>query len=642
MLRNSPLPRWSALLCASLLAGATAAAQGVAPLRIDKIDPPNWYATLPKPLLLLRGEGFSGAGFTLSDPAIRIEHSTVSANGHWAQLWLSASPAQPETVTLQVARGADAVTSAYRFDTPRGADGGMAGFNPRDLLYLILTDRFADGNLTNDGPEAASPADSPAAAAERAKSRGWHGGDLPGITAHLDYLQALGVTAVWPTPVYQNHAAQAYHGYHSTDYYSVDPHYGTLTDLQALAAALHARGMKLVLDTVPNHVGPAHPWVRDEPAPDWFHGTLEHHLRGETNFPALIDPHAPARDTLTTLDGWFVDQLPDMNTDNPAVALYLRQNAVWWIEQTGADGLRIDTFAYVDRPFWQAFNGELKTLFPRLTEVGEVFDGRPQITSAFAEGVTRAGVDTGLYTPFDFPTYMAAREVFGKGEPMSKLADVLAADALYPHPERLVPFLGNHDTSRFAEVVPDPAVQKLAFAYLLTTRGTPQIYAGDEIAMPGGGDPDNRRDFPGGFPAAHTTTEPSSDAFKAAGRTQAQEELYRWIAGLATLRRHLPALACGQEQTLATGPDLLAYARYGVAGCETTAGAQPITGGSSPQRVLVILERHTPKPLTLELDDTALAGCRPGAPALGSMEVSAEGSRLQLSPKSGVVILPCR
>ena len=402
-------------------------------------------------------------------------------------------------MTLTAKAGGETVERRYTFEKRRPAGDGFAGFSSRDVMYLIMTDRFADGDLQNDGPDARSAEDSAEAAAERAKPRGWHGGDLKGIEEHLDYLQKLGVTTVWTTPVYQNHEANSYHGYGATDLYRVDEHYGTLEDLKSLAAALHARGMKLVLDTVPNHVGPANPWVTDEPAPDWFHGTAAHHLEAETNFQALINPHAPERDKVGTLDGWFANVLPDMNTESPAVAQYLRQNAVWWIEETGADGLRIDTFPYVDRAFWHGFNGELKELFPRLTEVGEVFNPDPVITSSFAGGVTRAGVDTELYTPFDFPTYFALRDVFVKGAPMSKLADVLGEDALYPHPERLVPFIGNHDTERFATAAGSEGSVELALAYVLTTRGMAQIYSGDEIAMQGGGDPENRHDFPGGF-----------------------------------------------------------------------------------------------------------------------------------------------
>ena len=201
-------------------------------------------------------------------------------------------------------KGGERVTATYTFAARRKAGDGMAGFSLRgDVMYLIMPDRFADGNPNNDGPRATSARDSAEAAAERANPKGWHGGDLRGIDQHLDYIEALGATAVWPTPVYQNHGPEAYHGYHATDYYAVDEHYGTMAELQGLAQDLHARKMKLILDIVPNHVGPAHPWVNDEPAPDWFHGTLSDHVQAEYNFNALVDEHAPERDRLATLHG---------------------------------------------------------------------------------------------------------------------------------------------------------------------------------------------------------------------------------------------------------------------------------------------------------------------------------------------------
>ena len=599
--------------------------------RILKIDPPNWYATLPAPLLLVRGENLSGTSFSLSDRRLHLERSSVSANGHWAQLWLTASPENPETVNLIAIHGKERTEASYTFSARRQATDGMAGFSPRDILYLILTDRFADGDLANDGPEGHSTGTSAEAASERSKPRGWHGGDLRGIVQHLDYLQSLGATALWPTPVYQNHAPEAYHGYHATDYYAVDEHYGSLADLKGLASALHSRRMKLVLDTVPNHVGPLHPWVADEPAPDWFHGTRAQHVEAENNFDALMNPHAPERDRIATLHGWFVNLLPDMNTENPAVAQYLRQNAIWWIEQTGADGLRIDTFPYVDREFWHAFTAELHGLYPHLTEVGEVSSRDPEITASFADGVTRSGVDTGLYTPFDFPTYHAARDVFAAGQPMTRLTRVLEADELYPHPERLVPFLGNHDESRFAQTVTDPALQRVAYTFLLTMRGTPQIYSGDELAMPGGDDPENRRDFPGGFPGDRLT------AFSASGRTAAQAMLFTWIADLAKLRQTYTALSCGAQQVLFVDQDTLVYTRFGVASCEL-----PPSGSAAVSfSVIVALHRGAASRVRVDLRNTAVSGCRPKSVGPRPSPATVVDDVLSLQLATDAAVLTC-
>ena len=514
--------------------------------QIDKLDPPNWWAAMPAPLLLAKGQNLNDARFTLSDTGLHIKKTVISDNGHYAQIWLTASPSRTETIRLTARTSRGATTVAYTFSPRRNPSDGFAGFSSKDVMYLIMIDRFADGDPSNDGPDHD---------AQLAKPRGWHGGDLRGITQHLDYLQQLGITTIWITPVYQNHGNQSYHGYGATDMYAVDEHFGNLTDLRDLSAALHARHMKLVLDTVPNHIGPNHPWVRDSPDPTWFHGTLENHTIAQTDFAPLTDPHAPWRDQINVTEGWFANTLPDLNQEDPAVSRYLIQNAVWWTEQAGLDGLRIDTFPYVGRAFWQSFHAQLHSLYPHLTTVGEVFNSDATITSTFAGGVTRTGVDTGLDTPFDFPTYFALRDVFLKDAPMTRLADVLRLDNLYPHPERLVPFLGNHDTTRFLDGATSPNTLELAFTILTTMRGLPQIYSGDEIAMRGGADPDNRHDFPGGFG-------PTQDnAFNPAGRSPDQQKAFSSLKNLLALRNSHPALQTGTEQLLHADKNTLVYVR---------------------------------------------------------------------------------
>ena len=591
---------------------------------------------MPAAMLLVRGDHLGGATVTLSDPALRVTATRVSANGHWAEVHLGDSPAQPETVTLNLTTPQGTVTEPYTFDREMPETAGFSGFSSKDVMYLIMTDRFADGNLHNDGPEAASVFSSPAAAAERAKPRGWHGGDLRGVIDHLSYLQSLGITTVWITPVYANeNEPDSYHGYGATDMYKVDPHYGTLADLKTLADALHARHMKLVLDMVPNHVGPANPWAADEPEPDWFHGTKAHHTEAQGDFAPLVDPHASWRDQKNTLDGWFANVLPDMNQENPDVSQYLIQNTIWWVEQSGADGIRIDTFPYVDRPFWHAYHAELHSVFPRLTSVGEVFNPDPVITSAFAAGVTRndlnGNVDTGLWTPFDFPTYFALRDVLLKGKPMTELAKIWGEDSLYPHPERLVPFLGNHDTMRFMSVPgATEAKMKLGFAILLTMRGMPQIYSGDELAMTGGDDPQNRHDFPGGFPGD------TQNAFVAKDRTPQQAAMFDWVQHLLQLRAHTPELTEGQQQLLHVDDDTLLYVR----GMNLDAGC----GASQQPRILVAANKaDVAKQLSFKVTDTALAGCHAGETKLGGMaapQIGTDGMlTLIVPPGAGIVVM---
>jgi glycosidase len=565
---------------------------GQSPL-ITKVDPPNWWAKMSKPMLLVKGEHLDGATFRFSDRRLQVERTVVSQNGHWAQVWLSGSPEKAETVEFVAERHGAAARMEYRFEQRKaesdGASdkGGFAGFSSNDAMYLIMTDRFADGDPSNDQ----QPGDE---ADEKTKARGWHGGDLRGITQHLDYLQELGVTTIWITPIYQNHGPQSYHGYGATDMYAIDEHFGSLEDFKTLAAALHARGMKLVLDMVPNHVGATHPWVEDEPAPNWFHGTKMNHTEAQGDFAPLTNPHAAWRDQKNVTEGWFANVLPDMNTESPAVAQYLTQNAVWWVEEAGLDGLRLDTFPYVGRAFWQGFHAQLHALYPRLTTVGEVFNSDPTIVSSFAGGVTRNGIDTGLNTPFDFPSYFALRDVFLKDAPMTRLAEVLRLDALYPHPERLVPFLGNHDTTRFMGE-PGASIErlKLAVGVLATMRGMPQIYSGDEIAMEGGDDPDNRRNFPGGFGG--------SGAFTAAGRTAEQNEMFSWVKGLLKLRTSRTELSGGEEQVLQAKGGTMLFVR----GDDLKDGCAK----NRPRVIVAVNNGSTTENVETSTENTSLTGC---------------------------------
>lgn len=617
LLISSGGPWLSATAQNSLPACSTAAAAS-APC-VDKVDPPNWFSNLPSPMLLLHGTGLTGAHFSVTGHGVTLTRSQISANGHYAFLWLATTNAAPQQLHIRVVTPQGSTAIPYSLD--RRIPAPHAGFSSSDVMYLIMTDRFADGDTAND-PQPA----------QRDLPRGWHGGDFHGIEQHLDYLQDLGITTLWTTPVYDNDGGnQAYHGYSATDLYSTDPHFGSLADLRMLVDDLHHRGMKYVLDTVPNHVGAAHPWALDSPTPDWFHGTREHHvMSSDLHFSGLIDPHATPGETRDVTEGWFANVLPDLNQENPLVRQYLIQNVVWWIESTGADGLRYDTFPYVGRAFWASLDGELHTLYPRLTTVGEVFNGDPVITSFFAGGVSHLGIDTRLTTPFDFPTYFAIRAALAPGSSASGirsrehgfelLEDVLRQDWLYPHPERLVIFLGNHDTTRFlSQPGATPASLRLAFALLATLRGMPQIYSGDEIAMRGGGDPDNRHDFPGGFPGDQ------QNAFTAATRTPEQADVYDWAASLFHFRRDHAVLATGLQQDLLVEPTAFVFARA----ASLTEGCK---AGSGDHLMIAFNSADQPRDVSLSLENTALQGCTSFTATLGSSAAAhVSGSQLTLS-----------
>jgi neopullulanase len=565
---------------------------------VTKVEPPSWWVGLtPEVLLLLSGHDLEATHVACNLPTLRVSRTQSTAGGKYLFVWLKiAADTKSGTAVCRIT----APKGGTSFEVPLAARtptlGKFQGLSPDDVMYLIMPDRFANGDPAND-----EPAEAPGSH-DRSKPRAYHGGDLRGIQNHLPYLKDLGVTALWLTPIVKNGAAQDYHGYGAVDLYAVDPHLGALKDYQDVVAAAHKQGMKIFFDAVPNHVGPKHPWVTNPPLPDWFHGTLQHHIDsfsplkgsfyGKTGgqpiandpFEVLVDPHAPMRMKRNLTDGWFFGILPDMNTENPIVEQYLLQNSIWWAETSGLDGFRVDTFPYVGRKFWANWHAGLHRLYPYLTTVGEVFHPDSSVTSFFVGGTKRYdGIDSGLSTVFDFPMFFTLRDVLLRGAPAGRIADVLRYDALYVHPEMLVPFFANHDVPRFASAEgSSPAKLKLAFGLALTLRGIPEIYYGDEIGMPGGGDPDNRRDFPGGWIGD------TNNAFVESDRTREQQEVFSYVQSLLRIRREHDALRTGRSWHLASDESAYVFFRE-----------------SKEERVVVAFNNaDQPRELHVPLEDT--------------------------------------
>jgi neopullulanase len=522
------------LILAVLNIGAWAQA---APL-VKKLEPPNWWAHYtPDLTLLLTGENLSGARVESATQGATVQGSEASANGHYLFVHLQLSSELPSgTVPLRLITAAGSTTVPLPLLARADSHGRFEGFSRDDVIYLIMPDRFADGDPSNDKPAGSD------GVYDRGNPMAYHGGDLRGIRQHLGYLHDLGVNTLWLTPVWKNTDSD-YHGYHVVDFYALDDHMGSMPEYQGLVDDAHRLGMKVLIDYVVNHTGPHHPWANDPPTPTWFHGTPAHHLEPAYTFTGLVDPHASPRENRNTLDGWFAGKLPDLNPDDPALALYLAQNAMWWTEIAQLDGFRLDTFPYSSRQFWSGWHERMRQVYPQMNDIGEVADGDSTITAFFEGGRKQFdGVDSGLATVFDFPLYYALRDVVIQGAPMEKIVEVLRHDELYPHPETLVTFIGNHDKPRFVnEKGSNPARLKAALSLLLTLRGIPQIYSGEEIAMPGDGDPDNRRDFPGGFPGD------PHNAFTASGRTAEQQDVFAYVQSLLALRKNHPALRTGKQ-----------------------------------------------------------------------------------------------
>src|SRR5215472_3044818 len=528
---------------------------------VKKVEPPNWWVGLTQDvLILLTGKNLRATHSQCNLPEVLVNRTQSSGNGDYLFVWLKLKPELKSGTAVCRITTADEQTS---FELPFAARkqilGRNQGLSLDDVLYLIMPDRFANGDPSND-----EPPEFPGSH-DRGKPRAYHGGDLRGIITRLPYLKELGVTTLWLTPIVKNGAAQDYHGYGAVDLYAVDPHLGTLRDYQELVEAAHKQHTKVFFDVVPNHVGSLHPWVQDPPAADWFHGTAEHPSSTSASaahqgfygptarrenvdlFEVLVDPHTPAEMRKDLTDGWFWGILPDLNTENPVVVQYLVQNSIWWAEISGLDGYRIDTFPYVSRSFWEAWHRELRRIYPRLSTIGEVFHPDPTVTSFFVGGRKGwDGVDTQRTTVFDYPTYFAMRDVLVNGAPPGRLTNMLRQDALYPHPEFLVPFFANHDVPRLLTATGGrPETLKMAFVLALTLRGIPQLYYGDEIGMPGGADPDNRRDFPGGW------IEDPRNAFTRPGRTDEQERIFETVQALLRLRQEHDSLRGGKQWHLA-------------------------------------------------------------------------------------------
>jgi glycosidase len=591
---------------------------------VKKVEPPNWWIGLtPDVVVLLSGRNLQATHAECNLQEVVVSRTESSASGNYLFVWLKLSPQLKSGTAICRITTAKGQTS---FEFPIAARKQILGRNqglaPDDVIYLIMPDRFANGDPTND-----EPAEFPGSH-DRTKPQAYHGGDLRGIKTHLPYLKDLGATALWLTPIVKNGAPADYHGYGAVDLYAVDPHLGTLRDYQELVEAAHQQHMKVFFDVVPNHVGPLHPWVNDPPMADWFHGTAEHHLssfpplksgfygqaekKEITNdlFEALVDPHTPRQMRENLTDGWLFGVLPDMNTENPLVAQYLIQNSIWWAETSGLDGFRIDTFPYVPRAFWEQWHQELRKIYPRLSTIGEVLHPDPAVTSFFAGGRKEwDGIDTQLTTVFDYPFYFALRDVLLKGAPAGRITNVLRKDSLYPHPEFLVPFFGNHDVPRFASATGStPEKLKLAFGLTLTLRGIPELYYGDELGMTGGGDPENRRDFPGGW------LEDSRNAFIREGRTREQQEIFEYVQALLRLRREHDALRGGKLWHLASDDSSYIFLR------------------ESDEEKLVIAFHNgvSAKALSLSLQDTPAEAAAGISTIFGDAQADLAGQQLKL------------
>jgi glycosidase len=533
---------------------------------ILKVEPQSWWvgSSLNPVRLMIRGRNLTGASAKALGRGLRVVGAPkTNAQGSYLfiDVWIAPN-ARPGEQQIRITAPGGTANARFEILASLSRVGRFQGFSPADVMYLIMIDRFADGDKTNNDPPQSK------GLYDRDNKFYYHGGDLQGIIDHLPYLKDLGVTAIWLTPWYDNYdhpneielkegkPSSGFHGYNPQDFYAVEEHLGSLAKLRQLVDAAHRSGIKIIQDEVVNHTGPYHSWVVDPPTPTWFNGTKEHHLKNVFQTWVLHDPRPVEELKRATMEGWFLDFLPDLNQNDPEVKRYLIQNTLWWIGVTGLDGIRMDTWQYVPNTFWHDWTTALKREYPSFTVVGEVKDGDVAHTSYFQGGRSRDGADSGLDSLLDFPLFYSIRHAFAEGRNLDEVAKTLAKDSLYSNPDILVTLLGGHDDGRFmSEEGATTAGLKLANAFVLTTRGVPQLYYGDEIGMRGPDEPTTRADFPGGF------TGDRRNVFTRGGRTREEQELFEYVRKVARLHTELEPLKRGSLVNLYVSDQQYAYAR---------------------------------------------------------------------------------
>jgi len=520
--------------------------QGQNANQINRIDPPNWWTGMQNNILHLLVYGSNLAEYntlTIKPEGINIVAINKVENKDYLFLELQINEnVLPGNYSFTFKNKTKELTYNYQILNKNVNPKAMEGINNADLIYLIMPDRFANGDLKNDVILNFNENK-----IKRDSILGRHGGDITGITQRLDYIKELGATTLWLNPVQENNQPkESYHGYAITDHYKIDERLGTLDDYKSLVNKAHENNMKVIMDMVFNHTGNEHYLFKDKPSNDWFHN-FSTFTRTNYRATAVMDPYASEYDKNLMQNGWFDKHMPDLNQQNTHLANYLIYNAIWWIETTGINGFRVDTWAYPDQDFMKKWTKAILNEFPQFTIFGEVWEHGPAIQAQFANNIYEGknkGVMPGI---IDFELYYAINDAltkdFGWTEGAARIYYTLAQDFLYKDATKNVVFLDNHDLSRFTSMV-DGNMEKFksGIAFLLTTRGVPSIFYGTEILMKAWSNPDAkvRIDFPGGWP------NDSLNKFKSQGRNSNENEAFDYIKNLANYRKSCKAITEGK------------------------------------------------------------------------------------------------
>lgn len=556
--------------------------------KLERIEPMFWFSGMqnPKLQLLVHGENIASSAVTLTYPGVKLVKVNKVENPNYLFLDLtisSSAKAGKFPINFSV-NGKKIFSYTYELKNRNKSAGRIQGVTQKDFIYLLMPDRFSNGDKSNDVVQGLTET-----ALNRDSMYYRHGGDIQGVINHLDYLKDLGVTTVWMTPEVENDMPHAsYHGYAVTDHYKIDPRYGTNELYKKYVETLHAKGMKVIKDIVHNHIGTGHWFFKDLPMKSWVHQWPDY---TQTSYrdQTVMDVHASAADRKKMLDGWFVPSMPDLNQKNPYVQNYLTQNHIWWIEYAGIDGLRLDTYAYNDPVYMADWALKLKAEFPHLSVFGETLVTGVPNQAYFTEGNT---VNRGFNTHLQGITDAVLKDAMYEGingkngwvDGINRIYATLAHDFLYKNPNTNCIFLDNHDMSRFYSMVgEDFDKYKMGMAMLLTMRGIPQMYYGTEILMKNFSNPDGliRSDFPGGWDGD------KKDKFIADGRTNKENEAFNFVKTLATYRKNSAALQTGKLMQFVPEDDIYVYFRYN----ENTKGAVMVIVNNTDKEKLLKTNR---------------------------------------------------
>ena len=542
---------------------------------IDRIEPTDWYVGMKNPTvqLMVYGKGIRDVSSVTTDyPGVRIDSLVRLDSPNYLLIYLNLRDAQPGTMTLNFDK-----TKVQYLLKAREMDGSKRmGFTNADVLYMLMPDRFAQG--ANHPKQIKGMRHY---VEDRSQPSLRHGGDLNGIREHLDYFNELGVTALWFTPVLENDSPDTdngfstYHGYATTNYYQVDPRFGSNEDYKRLCDEAHAKGLKIVMDMIFNHSGFEHPWTQDMPSKDWLNTpewlteqqsgrdpmtgftansdgsepAKSKYLQTSYKLTPVKDPYASKIDLKETTEGWFVPSMPDLNQRNPHVMTYLIQNSKWWIETVGIDGIRMDTYPYADAKGMARWMKELDEEYPNFNTVGETWVTEPAYTAAWQKNSRLSEENSYLKTVMDFSFFDKLNQAKNEETDdwwngLNRLYNSFVYDYLYEDPNHVMAFIDNHDTDRFLGNGKDTLALKQALALLLTVRRIPQLYYGTEVLMNGTKevtDGNVRKDYPGGFPGD------THNCFTKEGRSKAEQSMFSWLSRLLHWRQGNEVIVKGSQ-----------------------------------------------------------------------------------------------